>query len=93
MSVTIFQYMVFTFLLPVLGTELAVTEFMLPKVPVKIWDIEFTWSLLGYNVLRDTAGNVLIGGGLGYFIAYEVGSFLAQVINFPLQRNITFKSQ
>ena len=35
---------------------------------------------------------LLIGGGLGYFISYETGSFVAQCINFPLQRNITFKS-
>ena len=43
--------------------------------------------------LRDaTVGNILIGGGLGYFISYELGSFLAQCINFPLQRNITLKA-
>ena len=47
---------------------------------------------MGYNVLRDASGAVLIGGGLGYFISYEVGSFVAQCINFPLQRNVTFKS-
>ena len=51
--------------------------------------MDFTWSLLGYNA----SGAVIIGGGLGYFISYEVGSFLAQCINFPLQRNITFKSK
>ena len=34
----------------------------------------------------------MIGGGLGYFISYETGAFLAQCINFPLQRNVTFKS-
>ena len=45
------------------------------------------------NVLRDASGTVLIGGGLGYFISYEAGSFLAQCINFPLQRNITFRSK
>lgn len=50
---------------------------------VKIAGVEFTWSLLGYNVLRDASGAVLIGGGLGYFISYEVGSFVAQCINFP----------
>lgn len=43
-------------------------------------------------MLRDATGAVMIGGGMGYFISYEVGSFLAQCINFPLQRNITFKS-
>lgn len=92
MGVTIFQYLVFTFLPGVLGTELAGTEFMWPKVSMNLVGVKFTWSLLGYNVLYDAAGNVLIGGGLGYFISYELGSFLAQCINFPLQRNITFKS-
>lgn len=62
------------------------------KISMNLFGVKFTWSLLGYNVLRDAAGNVLIGGGLGYFISYELGSFLAQCINFPLQRNITFKS-
>lgn len=59
---------------------------------LKILGVEFTWSLLGYEVLRDASGAVSIGGGLRYFISYETGSFLAQCINFPLQRYITFKS-
>lgn len=92
MMVTIFQYIVFTFMPGLLGKELAGTEFMWPQVPLKMFDVEFTWSLLGYQVLRDSAGAVVTGGGLGYFISYETGSFLAQCINFPLQRNITFKS-
>lgn len=93
MMVTVFQYLVFTFMPGILGKGLAGTEFMWPQVPLKIFGVEFTWSLLGYNVLYDASGEVLIGGGLGYFISYEIGSFLAQCINFPLQRNITFKSQ
>lgn len=93
MGVTIFQYLVFTFMPHMLGTRLAGTEFMWPQVEMKIFGVRFTWSVLGYEVLRDTSGAVLIGGGLGYFISYEVGSFLAQCINFPLQRNITFKSK
>lgn len=92
MGVTIFQYLVFTFLPHLLGKGLAGTEFMWPQVPMHLFGVEFTWSLLGYEVLRDASGAVLIGGGLGYFISYELGSFLAQCINFPLQRNITFKS-
>lgn len=92
MMVTVFQYLVFTFMPGVLGKELAGTEFMWPQVPVKIFRVEFVWSLLGYQVLRDATGAVAIGGGLGYFISYETGSFIAQCINFPLQRNITFKS-
>lgn len=93
MGVTVFQYLVFTFMPGILGVELAGTKFMWPQVPMKLLGVKFTWSLLGYNVLRDASGMVVIGGGLGYFISYELGSFLAQCINFPLQRNITFKSQ
>ena len=40
----------------------------------------------------NAAGEVVIGGGLGYFLSYEIGSFVAQCVNFPLQRNVTFKS-
>lgn len=92
MGVTIVQYLFFTFLPGMLGPELAATEFMWPRVPLHLFGVDFTWSLLGYNVLYDAAGNVMIGGGLGYFLSYEIGSFVAQCINFPLQRNITFKS-
>lgn len=92
MMVTVFQYLVFTFMPGILGKGLAGTEFMWPQVQMELFGVEFTWSILGYNVLRDATGAVIIGGGLGYFISYEVGSFLAQCINFPLQRNITFKS-
>lgn len=91
MGVTIIQYLFFTFMPGLLGKELAGTEFMWPQVHMDIFGVDFTWSLLGYNVLHEN-GEVLIGGGLGYFISYEVGSFVAQCINFPLQRNITFKS-
>ena len=71
MGVTVFQYLVFTFLPGILGIGLAGTEFMWPKVSMNLFGVKFTWSLLGYNVLRDATGNILIGGGLGYFISYE----------------------
>jgi putative flippase GtrA len=91
-GVTIVQYLIFTFMPGILGLGLAGTEFMWPQVPMDIFGVQFTWSILGYNVVRDASGAVIIGGGLGYFISFETGSFIAQVINFPLQRNITFKS-
>lgn len=92
MMVTVFQYLVFTFMPGLLGEGLAGTEFMWPQKEMHLFGVDFTWSLLGYNILYDGSGAVLIGGGLGYFISYELGSLLAQCINFPLQRNITFQS-
>lgn len=91
--VTVFQYIVYAFLPQMLGLGLAGTEWMWPALPVSMFGIDFTWNAIGYEVLYDAAGNVMIGGGLGYLIAMLVGSFLAQVINFPLQRNITFRSK
>lgn len=32
-------------------------------------------------------------GGMGYFAAFAITLFVAQCINFPMQRNITFKSK
>lgn len=92
MSVTVFQYLMFTFLPYLFGARLAGTEFMWPQIPVHIAGFDYKWNILGYEVARNAAGEVMIGGGLGYFISYELGTFLAQCINFPLQRNITFKS-
>lgn len=91
--VTIFQYLMFTFLPYAFGSRLAATEFMWPALKVHLFGISYRWNILGYEIARDQAGNICIGGGLGYFLAYEIGSFLAQCINFPLQRRLTFKSQ
>ncbi len=40
----------------------------------------------------QAAGYTLQSSGLGNFIAFEIAVFLAQCINFPLQRNITYRS-
>ncbi len=56
---------------------------------------------MGRTVLASTqaeveaavnAGYALQVAGLGNFIAFEIATFLAQCINFPLQRNITYRS-
>jgi putative flippase GtrA len=92
LSVTIFQYLMFTILPYVFGIGLAGTEFMWPQIPMEVAGYSYKWNILGYDIARNAAGEVIIGGGLGYFLSYEIGAFLAQCINFPLQRNITFKS-
>lgn len=93
MGVTVFQYLAFTFLPYLFGERLAGISFMWPALPLHIAGFSYKWNILGYEVARNAAGEVIIGGGLGYFISYELGAFLAQCINFPLQRNITFKSK
>lgn len=89
---TFLQYALFTVLPYAFGIELAGTEFMWPRIPISFAGMEYNWNILGYEVAHNAAGEVIIGGGLGYFISYELGSFIAQCINFPLQRNIVFRS-
>jgi putative flippase GtrA len=65
-------------------------------------DMDFQILRIGSNVdgtpyyIFDYAAGFLSGGGgggLAYFLAVEVVLIFAQVINFPLQRNIAFKSK
>ena len=77
-GVTIYQYLVMTFL-----------PYAFEKLNKGAWG----WP----NVKIKAAGDqpyVLFGdaNGLGYFIAFEIATFTAQCINFPLQRNITYRS-
>jgi len=91
--VTVVQYIIYAFLPNLLGLGLAGMEWSWPAIPLSLFGVDFTWNAIGYDVVYDAAGNVAIGGGVGYLIAMLFGSFLAQVINFPLQRNITFRSK
>ena len=92
-AVTIIQYIIYAFLPNLLGLKLAGMQWSFPAIPMELFGISFTWNALGYDVLYDASGNVIIGGGVGYLIAMLVGSFVAQCINFPLQRNITLRSK
>ncbi len=80
-GVTIWQFIVMTFLpyaFAGLGTE-----------PWGFPGIVFDFAN------RNGAQFIIFGdtNGLGYFIAFEIAVFTAQCINFPLQRNITYKSK
>jgi len=92
-GVTIWQYLLLTFLPMMFGLKLAGTQFMWPSISMGTYNgTELFYNILGYTINYDASGNVIIGGGLGYFIAFEIATFTAQCINFPLQRNITYKS-
>ncbi len=88
-GVTIFQYLVYTFLPYAFGLKMAGIEWIWPGIELP-WGVK--WTIIGFAVNYKN-GAVAIGGGLGYTISFWIGSFLAQCINFPLQRNITYKSK
>ena len=92
-SVTVWQYLVMLFL-PYAFEGLAAVPFVWPEVTLWHWGdgSAAVFGIFNEPALYDSVGNVKIGGGLGNFIAFEIAVFTAQCINFPLQRNITFKS-
>lgn len=77
-GVTIWQYIVMTFLPYAFGYD--------PN--------NYTaWGWAPFSILGVPCTIFGDAKGLGYFIAYEIAVFTAQCINFPLQRNITYKSK
>lgn len=95
MGVTIWQYLVMTFLPYVFG-GLAEVSFIWPKV--QLGDLTApNGDPLFFAIFNEPAkmvdGKYIATAGLSNFLAFEIAVFTAQVINFPLQRNITFKSK
>ena len=97
-GVTIWQYLVMLFLPNLFGMGLAETPFVWPEITLWEWPEVgadgATHMIFGIfnEPVKMVDGQAVIGGGLGNFLAFEVAVFTAQCINFPLQRNITFKS-
>ena len=80
--ITVLKYLILQFL-PGMLKSLPDTDFGWPGINMTIAGETFKWNILGY----DTAH-----GGLPYFCAYMVAMVVGECINFPLQRNVTFRS-
>lgn len=99
-GVTIWQLLVMLFL-PYAFSSMAGTEFIWPQV--KLWEwgelvaadnyaTHMVFGIFNEPIKLNADGTQSVFGGLGNFIAFEIAVFTAQCINFPLQRNITFRS-
>lgn len=83
-GVTIFQYLFMTFTVPLFEVCGVTSDtWMFPAVEMDLFDTQFTWGCIGYDAQA---------GGLSAWLAFTTAVFLAQCINLPLQRNITFRS-
>jgi hypothetical protein len=96
-GVTIWQFLVMLFL-PYAFASLSSQAFVWPAVTLWAWPdagkdsaANMIWAIFNEPV-QYKDGVIVAQGGLGNFIAFEIAVFTAQCINFPLQRNITYRS-
>lgn len=64
-------------------------EWLWPNLPVSLFGVDFNLAIIG-NALEEVNG--VITGGLAFTLANLVTICFGECVNFPLQRNVTFKS-
>ena len=67
-------------------------EFLFPGIPVELFGVKFSLSIIGNALEYDAAGEALVNSGLAFTQANLTAIVFGECINFPLQRNVTFKS-
>ena len=90
--ITVMKYFILQGL-PYAFESLKDVEFGWPGIPVSLFGVNFDWNIFGYAVKYNDAGQAIVGGGLGYFIAYMIAMAIGEIINFPIQKNFVFRSK
>lgn len=83
--VTVLQYVMLTFLPDLFYRYTDWCDVPCQLLHLKLGPVD-TW-VFNYPVTGDATG------GMGYFAAFAITLFVAQCVNFPMQRNVTFKSK
>ena len=81
--VTAFKALLLIFLPGLYRGMVGSTEWMWPGIPVSLFGVDFSLAIVG---------NDLAAGGLAFTLANLTAIFIGECINFPLQRNVTFRS-
>ena len=82
--VTILQYVMLTFLPNLFYANTNWCDIPCQLIHLTLGPVDT--YVFDYPVTGDATG------GMGYFAAFAITLFMAQCVNFPMQRNITFKS-
>ncbi|MDO4521610.1 MAG: hypothetical protein Q4B57_00530 [Eubacteriales bacterium] len=81
--ITVLKYLLLQFL-PKAFQSLPMVSFGWPAKTVTLLGETFEWNIIGYDVAH---------GGLPYFCAYMVAMIVGECINFPIQKNVVFRSK
>ena len=64
-------------------------QWLWPNIPVELFGVQFNLAIVG-NALEEVNG--VVTGGMAFTLANFTAILLGECVNFPLQRNVTFKS-
>ena len=88
--VTFLKALLLMFLPDLFRAKVGNVEWLWPNIPVELFGVKFNLAVLGNPLLTDENG--LVTGGLAFTLANLVTICFGECVNFPLQRNVTFKS-
>ena len=90
--VTFLKYLMLQFLPTFYHNLVGDVEWLFPGIPVNLFGVNFKLSIIG-NALETAAdGSYLLSSGLAFTLANLTAIVFGECVNFPLQRNITFRS-
>ena len=91
--VTFIKFLLLMFLPSMYHGLVGDVEWLWPGIPVSLFGVDFNLAILG-NALETNSvtGAFLVSSGLAYTLANFTAILFGECINFPLQRNVTFKS-
>lgn len=89
--VTFIKMLLLMFLPNVFRGMVGNAEWLWPNIPVTIFGVKLNLAIIGNALATDANG--IVTGGLAFTLANLTTIFLGECINFPLQRNVTFKSK
>ena len=90
--VTAIKALLLIFLPTLFYNRVGPQEFLFPGIPVTLFGVDFKLSIIGNALEYDAAGQAIINSGLAFTLANLTAIVFGECINFPLQRNVTFKS-
>lgn len=91
--VTFIKFLLLMFLPEMYHSLVGDVEYLWPDISMSLFGVDFDLAILGNALERDAeTGAFLTSSGLAYTLANFTAILFGELINFPLQRNITFKS-
>lgn len=90
--VTFLKALLLIFLPTLYHSRVGDVEWLFPGIPVEMFGVDFKLSIIGNALERGADGAYLVNSGLAYTLANLTAIVFGECINFPLQRNVTFKS-